>query len=216
MSCLADNEDYLTLTVKYLFPTMCQRTQFVLAPNEWGQATRLSRGLEPTAHFARSDYPIEWDQPVEAFERLRSAIFYDEKAGDQPVAIFGYQHRAGIGCCLHPRSDIGCLPEYVSVLTGARANHHRTRIDADPRLEFRPPSLLVQFRYYIEDCQASTSGTFRIVVVCLGVTEKCHYAIPKVLGNGPAEATYRFRNGPMIAGHHFAPFFGIEPSGDLS
>ena len=37
----------------------------------------------------------------------------------------GYQHGAGIGCRLHPRGDIGRVAEYVGLLAGARADHHR-------------------------------------------------------------------------------------------
>ena len=48
------------------------------------------------------------------------------------VAV-GDQHRAGCRGRLHPRGDIGRVAEDVGVLAGARAHHHRARIDADPR-----------------------------------------------------------------------------------
>ena len=42
------------------------------------------------------------------------------------MGILGYQYRAGSGGFLHPRGDIGRVAEYVRVLAGARAHHHRT------------------------------------------------------------------------------------------
>jgi hypothetical protein len=49
------------------------------------------------------------------------------------MGIFGYHNRAGDGCFLHPRGDIGRIAEHVGVLASAHTYHHRTRIDADPR-----------------------------------------------------------------------------------
>ena len=37
----------------------------------------------------------------------------------------GYEYRAGSGRRLHPRGDIGRIAEYVGILAGAGANHHR-------------------------------------------------------------------------------------------
>ncbi len=42
------------------------------------------------------------------------------------MRILGHHYRAGSGGFLHPRRDIGRVAEYVGVLAGASAHHHRT------------------------------------------------------------------------------------------
>ena len=122
---LADDQRHLAFAFEGTFPAIHQQAQFVLAPDEWSQSSRRRRRFEPPAYSAGLDYPVKLDRPFDALERLRSAIFDHEQPGDQPMRIRGYQYRAGIGGRLHARGDIGRVAEYIGVLAGACANHHR-------------------------------------------------------------------------------------------
>ncbi len=64
--------------------------------------------------------------PLHALERRRPACLDHKQPRDQPMRILGDHYRAGSGGFLHPRGNIGRVAEYVGVLAGARANHHRT------------------------------------------------------------------------------------------
>ena len=99
-----------------LLPTIHQRAQFVLAPDEWSQSARGRRRFQPPAHSAGLDYPVQLDRPLNALERRRPALLDHEQPRDQPMGILGYHHRAGSGGFLHARGDIGRVAEYVGVL----------------------------------------------------------------------------------------------------
>jgi hypothetical protein len=70
--------------------------------------------------------------------------------------------------------------------------------------------VLVELRYGIEHRQARARGTFTVVVVGLGIAEECHHAIPKVLGDMPAEALDYLRRRMMVPGDHLPPLFRIK------
>src|SRR6202035_4731816 len=108
------------------FPPIYERAQFVLAPDERCQSMRRRGRFEPPSYTTRSNYAVESNRPLDALERLRSAIFYYEQPGDQPMGVRGYQYGAGIGYGLHARGDIGGVAEYVGLPARTRADHHRT------------------------------------------------------------------------------------------
>ncbi len=112
----ADDQRHLAFTIQHALPTIHQRAQFVLAPDECSQSTPRCRRLQPPAHSAGLDNPVELDWPFDTLERRRSATFDHEQARDQVMGILGYHHRAGSGCLLHPRGDIGRVAEYVGLL----------------------------------------------------------------------------------------------------
>ena len=124
-------------------------------------------------------------------------------------------HRAGFGGRLHPRRDIGRVAEDVGLLAGARANHHRARIDADPRGQLGVRRLLVELRYRVEDREARARGALGVVVVGLGIAEERHHAVAEVFRDMAAEALDRLRRRAMVAGDDLAPFFGVELAGNL-
>jgi hypothetical protein len=45
----------------------------------------------------------------------------------------GYQYSVGSGCGLYARCDVRSFTEDVDLLASSRANHYRTRIDANSR-----------------------------------------------------------------------------------
>ena len=100
----------------------------------------------------------------------------------------GDQNRAGFSSRLHPRGDIGRVAENVGLLAGARANHHRARIDPDPCGELWMRGLFVELRDRVEDRETRTRGTLGVVVMCLGIAEVGHHAVAKILRDITAEA----------------------------
>src|ERR1700676_144799 len=88
-------------------------------------------------------------------------------------------------------------------------------MDPDPRRQFGTSRLLVELRYVVEDCQARTRATLRVVVVGLGIAEERHHAVTKILGDFAAESRYRFSGRAVVAGHHFSPFLRIETTRDF-
>jgi hypothetical protein len=122
----------------------------------------------------------------------------------------GDQNRVRLSDRLHARGDIRRVAEYVGVFTGAHAHHHRPRMDPDPRRQLCAPGLLVELRDIVDNRQAGTRGTLRVVVVGLGIAEERHNAVTKVLGDVAAEARYRFRGRALVAGCCIAPFLRVE------
>ena len=89
-------------------------------------------------------------------------------------------------------------------------------MDPDPRRQLGAPALLVELRDIVDNRQAGTRGTLRVVVVGLGIAEERHNAVTKVLGDVAAEARYRFRGRALVAGYRIAPFLGVEPGRNRS
>jgi len=52
--------------------------------------------------------------------------------------------------------------------------------------------------------------------VRLGIAEEGHHAVAEVFGDVAAVTGDRFCGGAMIGGDRLAPFFGVEPRGNLS
>ena len=206
----ADDQRHLALAIEHALPSIHQQAQFVLAPDERRQSTRSRGRFEPPAHSARLDYAVEPDRPFDAFERLRAALFDHEQPRDQPMRRIGDHHRARLRRRLHPRGDIGRVAEDVGVLARARANHHRARIDADPRRQLRVRRMFVELRDRVEDREARAGGAFGVVVVRLGPAEIGHHPVAEILRDVAAEAGDRFRRRAMVPGDDLAPFLGIE------
>ena len=122
---LTDDQRHLAFTIEHAFPAIHQRAQFVVAPDKRGQSMRRCRRFEPPPHSARLDYAVELDRPFDALEHLRSAIFNLEQSTHQPMGICGYQYRARNSGFLYPRGKVGSVAEYVGILAGTGANHHR-------------------------------------------------------------------------------------------
>jgi hypothetical protein len=57
--------------------------------------------------------------------------------------------------------------------------------------------------------------TFRIVVARLGITEERHNAVTKIFSDVAAVMGDCFGSGAIISGDRLAPFFRVEPRGDL-
>ena len=75
--------------------------------------------------------------------------------------------------------------------------------------------MLVEAGYGFEHRQACPGRTFRIVVVCRRPPEISHHAIAEIFGDVAAESGNHFGGGTMISGDRLAPFFGVEPRGNL-
>ena len=123
---LAHDQRHLAFTIEGALPSIHQQAQFVLAPDEWSQPTRCRGCFEPPSHSAGPDYPVKLDRPFDPLERLRPAILDHEQPRDQSMRRGGYQHGAWFRSRLHARGDIGSVAEYVGLLAGAGANHHRS------------------------------------------------------------------------------------------
>jgi hypothetical protein len=122
---LADDQHHLTFTLERAIPSIHQRAQFVLAPDERGQATGRSRRVETPARSARLDDPINLDRTLDTLERLRATILDYEQARDQPMRGVGDCDGARFGGGVYARRDIGRIAEDVGFLAGARAYYHR-------------------------------------------------------------------------------------------
>jgi len=67
----------------------------------------------------------------------------------------------------------------------------------------------------MQDGQTCECRTFRIIVVSFGIAEERHHAVAEILREVAAIAGDGFCSGALVARYNFAPFFRIEPSGDL-
>src|SRR5712692_10084496 len=210
---LADNQRHLSFTVQHAFPTIHQRAQFILAPDEWRKSSRRRDRFESSANSARLDNAIKLGRPFDALERLRAAVFDHEQPRDQPMHRVGDHHGARLRSPLHACRDIRRVAEYVGLLADARTNHHRARIDANSRRELLTPRLFAELRDRVEDCEAGARSALRVIVVRLGPTEIGHYAVAEILRDVAAEARYRLGSSAMIPRDRLAPFLGIELSG---
>jgi len=86
--CFADNQRHLAFTIQHALPTIHQRAQFVLAPDECSQSTGCCR-FQPPTHSAGLDYPVELKPSLNTLECRRAACLYDEQPRDQPMRILG-------------------------------------------------------------------------------------------------------------------------------
>jgi hypothetical protein len=55
--------------------------------------------------------------------------------------------------------------------------------------------LLIELRYCFNDRKACTHGSFRIVVMGLGIAEEGHHAVTEILGDMAAISGYSFGDG---------------------
>src|SRR6516225_6270616 len=95
----------------------------------------------------------------------------------------GYHDCVGKSGGLDTCGDIGRVAKNVGLAADTCTNHHRTRVDADPRRQFLTPIMLVEFRDGIDNRQASSQSTLSIVIVCLRPPEIGHHSIAEVLSD---------------------------------
>ena len=74
---------------------------------------------------------------------------------------------------------------------------------------------MVELRNRVENRESRARGPLGVVVMSFGPTEVGQNAIAEILGDMAAITGYRFGSGAVIAGHHFAPFLGVELSGNF-
>ena len=75
--------------------------------------------------------------------------------------------------------------------------------------------MLVELGYGVEDREARARGPLGVVVVRLGIAEKRHHAVAKVLGDMSAKTLDGLRRRAMVLADDLPPLFRIEMAGDL-
>src|SRR5208282_2661422 len=99
------------------------------------------RALQARAQRPESRDPVDVDRLGDAFNARGAARLEREVSFDQPTRVFSDRNRAGRRDGLHPRGEIGRVPDW-SVLDIAGAGCYRAHddfagVDADPNLERR-------------------------------------------------------------------------------
>src|SRR6516225_454694 len=75
---------------------------------------------------------------------------------------------------------------------------------------------MVELRDLFEDRESGACGAFAVIIMSLRPAEICHDPVAEVLGDISAESSDRLGCGAMVSSNHVAPFFRVEPRGNLS
>ena len=103
---------------------MLERLHLALAPDELGQPA-AGRTLQPRAQRSEPGHLINVDRLADAFDSGRTQRFELEVAFDEFARLFSDRDRTGRRQRLHPRGEIGGVPDR-RVLDLTRAGRNRT------------------------------------------------------------------------------------------
>jgi hypothetical protein len=207
---LTGEQDYLALAGFCFGPTSQQQVEFFFPADEVGQATGVE-SIEAAFNRSLSQCRPGSRRPRNALEVLCSEVLKLEQITKELSRIFGNDHAVGLCNSLQARRKVRRLTNNASLLrlSGADqvADDHKTRCDADARLEGR---MGLQSANSSDQLQPRTHCPFCVVFVCLGVAEVDQHPVAHVLGYEAAEALHGLGDTLLVAADNLAEVFGVH------
>ena len=85
-------------------------------------------------------------------------------------------------------------------------NYH-ARIDAHPH---RQPNRGGEATHTLDDTETGAHGPFSVILMCLRVTEVCHYPVAEILGDTTGVALYNSGTCMVEVLDHLVPVLGVK------
>jgi hypothetical protein len=144
---------------------------------------------------------------------MRALVLEDEKPRCLPLHARGDEHRAGLGCSLHPGGDVRRVAEHLT----AGLHDDRPGLETYSRRQLRRafgdvPCVEVGKRSL--DRKRGAHRALGVVLLRVRKAEQRHQPVAELLQHMAAEPGYRRRSFVEIGVDECAPVLSVELSGE--